>query len=90
MRVDNDLQVVGQTPVDHLFDAIDPRLVDAHGCGIGDVALPAHGNSHSVEASLFDCLNHFLGDHGVAPCCLGIDAAVGIANQERLAILTWC
>ena len=88
--VDNHLQVVGQTPVHHLFNTCDPCLVNAHGLWVGDMTLPADGNTYRIEAGILHGLNHLLCYNGIAPSRLGLDAAVRVTDGHRLAVLSWC
>ena len=86
--VDNHLQVVRQAPVHHFFYTCEPSLVNTHGLGISDMTLPADRNTYGVEACFLDGLDGLFRHYGIAPCCLGLDTAVGIAYSHRLAVLS--
>ena len=90
MNVDNHLQVVAQAPANHFLDTCQPGLVNAHSSSIGNVALPANGNTDGIEACLLDSLDGLLRDDGIAPRRLSLDAVLRHTYLHRLTILSGC
>ena len=88
MRIDDNLEVIIQTPTHYLLDTSNPSLVDAHRLSIGNVALPTDWNTDGIETCLLHGLYHLFGDNGIAPSCLCMDGTVRVANLHRLAILS--
>ena len=82
--VDNDLEIVLQTPVHHFLDTCNPCLVNAHRHRVGDVALPTDRDSDGVETCVLHGLDGLLGHDGIAPRSFGLDTVVGHADKHRL------
>ena len=88
--VDNDLEIVLQTPVHHFLDTCNPCLVNAHRHRVGDVALPTDRDSDGVETCVLHGLDGLLGHDGIAPRSFGLDTVVGHADKHRLTVLSRC
>ena len=79
MHIDDNLEVIIQTPPHYLLDTSNPSLVDAHCLSVGNVALPTDWNSDGIETSLLHGLYHLLGNNGIAPGCLCMDRTIRVA-----------
>ena len=89
MSIDDNLQVVLQTPTHNLLDTRHPGFVDAHGGRIGDMMLPAHGDADGIEARSLNGFNGFLRYNRIVPRRLRLDTVGRHAYEQRFAIQPW-